>query len=216
MREVCLGAHPVKHNSEAAHEIEASAASGKRPSYAAARPIFVTANFVTRLLFVTAPNASRAASNMVILRAKTFRGSIPHPMQSLCTLRDHCRQWPRNTRYQADATPYLDRTCTGRIAPALPGALIQSPRRRWRGAAGVGPGHYKPSAATFSKLKAFMRKIAARTLAGLIRALEACAEIFKPAERKNYVAVRGDYLPFPETHHSQWQCPGVSHTHSPP
>src|SRR6516162_8308470 len=52
----------VKHNSEAAHEIEASAASGKRPSEAAARPIFVTANFVTRLLFVTAPNASRAAS----------------------------------------------------------------------------------------------------------------------------------------------------------
>src|SRR6516225_10831348 len=67
----------VKHNSEAAHEIEASArsavvqgdsaprciresvASGKRPSEAAARPIFVTANFVTRLLFVTAPNASR-------------------------------------------------------------------------------------------------------------------------------------------------------------
>ena len=125
-------------------------------------------------------------------------------------------QWPRNTRYQADATPYLDRTCTGRIAPALPGALIQSPRRRWRGAAGVGPGHCKPSAPTFSKLKAFMRKIAARTLAGLIRALEACAKIFKPAERKNYVAVRGDYLPFPETHHSQWQCPGVSHTHSPP
>jgi len=61
-----------------------------------------------------------------------------------------------------------------------------------------------------------MRKIAARTLAGLIRALEACAKIFKPAERKNHVAVRGDYLPFPETHHSQWQCPGVSHTHLPP
>src|SRR5215470_17473199 len=39
-------------------------------------------------------------------------------MQSLCTLRNHCRQWSRNTRYQADATPYLDRTCTGRIAPA--------------------------------------------------------------------------------------------------
>src|ERR1700730_14301648 len=47
----------------------------------------------------------------------TFRGSIP-PMQSLCTLRNHCRQWPRNTRYQADATPYLGRTCTGWIAPA--------------------------------------------------------------------------------------------------
>jgi len=39
-------------------------------------------------------------------------------MQSLCTLRSHCRQGPRNTRYQADATPYLGRTCTGWIAPA--------------------------------------------------------------------------------------------------
>jgi hypothetical protein len=48
-----------------------------------------------------------------------FRGSIPNPMQSLCTLRNHCRQRPRNTRYQADATPYLDRTFTGWIAPAL-------------------------------------------------------------------------------------------------
>jgi hypothetical protein len=25
--------------------------------------------------------------------------------QSMCTLRNRCRQWPRNTRYQADATP---------------------------------------------------------------------------------------------------------------
>src|SRR6516225_4119504 len=39
-------------------------------------------------------------------------------MQSLCTLRHHCRQWLRNTRYQADATPYLGRTSTGWIAPA--------------------------------------------------------------------------------------------------
>jgi hypothetical protein len=39
-------------------------------------------------------------------------------MQLLCTLRDHRRQWPRNTRYQADATPYLGRTFTGWIAPA--------------------------------------------------------------------------------------------------
>src|SRR5262245_32804975 len=39
-------------------------------------------------------------------------------MQSLCTLRVHCRQWPRNTHYQAGATPYLDRTSTGWIAPA--------------------------------------------------------------------------------------------------
>ena len=28
-------------------------------------------------------------------------------MQSLCTLRDHCRQWPRNTRYQAGRYPLL-------------------------------------------------------------------------------------------------------------
>src|SRR6516162_3764246 len=40
-------------------------------------------------------------------------------MQSLCTLRNHCHQWPRNTRYQADAIPYLGRTSTGWIAPAL-------------------------------------------------------------------------------------------------
>jgi len=47
-----------------------------------------------------------------------FRGSIPHPMQSLCTLRNRCHQRSRNTRYQADATPYLGRTSTGWIAPA--------------------------------------------------------------------------------------------------
>ena len=28
-------------------------------------------------------------------------------MQSLCTLRNHCRQWPRNTRYQAGAHSLL-------------------------------------------------------------------------------------------------------------
>jgi hypothetical protein len=39
-------------------------------------------------------------------------------MQSLCTLRHHCRQWPRNTRYQAGATPYLGRTSTGWFTPA--------------------------------------------------------------------------------------------------
>src|SRR5215831_4232017 len=42
----------------------------------------------------------------------------PTPMQSLCTLRDHCRQGSRNTRYQAGAAPYLDRSSTGWIAPA--------------------------------------------------------------------------------------------------
>ena len=74
----------------------------------------------------------RANENPRPLRCLIFRGSIPHPMQLLCTLRDHCRQGPRNTRYQADATPYLGRTSTGWIAPALPGALIRSPRRRGR------------------------------------------------------------------------------------
>jgi hypothetical protein len=36
----------------------------------------------------------------------------------LCTLRDHCRQGSRNTRYQAGAAPYLGRSSTGWIAPA--------------------------------------------------------------------------------------------------
>src|SRR4029434_7593932 len=39
------------------------------------------------------------------------------PMQSLCTLRNQRRRWPRNTRYQAGAAPYLGRTYTGWIAP---------------------------------------------------------------------------------------------------
>src|SRR5262249_38395393 len=82
----------------------------------------------------------RANENPRPLRYLIFRGSIPHPMQSLCTLRNHCRQWPRNTRYQADATPYLGRTSTGWIAPALPGALIQSPRRRARAASAAPQG----------------------------------------------------------------------------
>src|SRR6202043_3013631 len=58
----------------------------------------------------------RANKDSRPLRYLIFRGSIPHPMQSLCTLRNHCRQRPRNTRYQADATPYLGRTFTGWIA----------------------------------------------------------------------------------------------------
>src|SRR5207249_49960 len=64
------------------------------------------------------PICLRANRNPRPPRHLIFRGSIPHPMQSLCTLRNRCRQRPRNTRYQADATPYLDRTFTGWIAPA--------------------------------------------------------------------------------------------------
>src|SRR4051794_26916256 len=61
------------------------------------------------------------------------------PARLLCTLRRGRRLPRRNTRYQAGATPYLGRTFTGWIAPALPGALIRSPRRRAR-AASAEPG----------------------------------------------------------------------------
>ena len=43
-----------------------------------------------------------------------------------------------------------------------------------------------PIERAFSKLKAFLRKIAERTVAGLMRALETCAEIFKPSQCTNY------------------------------
>ena len=60
-----------------------------------------------------------------------FRGSIPHPMQLLCTLRNRCRERPRNTRYQADATPYLGRTCTGWIeGNEEPGRAVSHPSVR--------------------------------------------------------------------------------------
>ncbi len=48
-----------------------------------------------------------------------------------------------------------------------------------------------PIEKAFSKLKAYLRKIAERTVAGLMRALEACAEIFKPAECANYFEACG-------------------------
>ena len=43
-----------------------------------------------------------------------------------------------------------------------------------------------PIEKAYSKLKAYLRKIAERTVAGLTRALETCADIFKPAECENY------------------------------
>ena len=42
-----------------------------------------------------------------------------------------------------------------------------------------------PIEKAFSQLKAFLRKIAERTVAGLLIALDACADIFQPAERAN-------------------------------
>jgi hypothetical protein len=51
-------------------------------------------------------------------RHSIFRGSIAYPTQLLCTLRSGRHLPPRNTRYQAAATPYLSRTCTGWNTPA--------------------------------------------------------------------------------------------------
>ena len=48
-----------------------------------------------------------------------------------------------------------------------------------------------PIEKAFSKLKAYLRKIAERTVAGLMRALETCADIFKPAECVNYFKACG-------------------------
>jgi transposase len=48
-----------------------------------------------------------------------------------------------------------------------------------------------PIEKAFSKLKAHLRKIAERTVAGLMHALETCADIFKPSECENYFAACG-------------------------
>jgi transposase len=48
-----------------------------------------------------------------------------------------------------------------------------------------------PIEKAYSKLKAFLRKIPERTVAGLLNALDACAEIFKPEECVNYFAACG-------------------------
>jgi transposase len=48
-----------------------------------------------------------------------------------------------------------------------------------------------PIEKAYSKLKAFLRKLAERTVSGLMNALDACAEIFKPAECVNYFKACG-------------------------
>ncbi len=48
-----------------------------------------------------------------------------------------------------------------------------------------------PIEKAYSKLKAFLRKIAERTVAGLLAALDACAAIFKPTECANYFKACG-------------------------
>src|SRR6516164_11189272 len=51
-----------------------------------------------------------------------FRGSTPHPIRSLCTLRTRRRRRLRNTRFPAAPPPYRGRSFTGRIASASPDA----------------------------------------------------------------------------------------------
>ena len=48
-----------------------------------------------------------------------------------------------------------------------------------------------PIEKAYSKLKAFLCKIAERTVAGLLIALDACADIFKPAQCVNYFKACG-------------------------
>jgi len=48
-----------------------------------------------------------------------------------------------------------------------------------------------PIEKAFSKLKAFLRKIAERSVGGLMNALETCAKIFKPSECVNYFRACG-------------------------
>jgi transposase len=48
-----------------------------------------------------------------------------------------------------------------------------------------------PIETAYSKLKAFLRKVAERTVAGLLAALDACADIFKPAQCENYFRACG-------------------------
>jgi len=48
-----------------------------------------------------------------------------------------------------------------------------------------------PIEKAFSKLKAFLRKLAERTVAGLITALEGCADLFKSKECANYFEACG-------------------------
>ena len=76
-----------------------------------------------RLAIAALPMLPSALSTASASAMCNFRGSIAHPTRSLCTLRNRRRRRPRNTRYQAGATPYLGRTSTGWITSASPDAL---------------------------------------------------------------------------------------------
>jgi hypothetical protein len=56
----------------------------------------------------------RANENPRPLRCLTLRGSIPHPIQQLCTLRvRHCCRLTQHSLPGGPLRPYLGRTCTG-------------------------------------------------------------------------------------------------------
>jgi hypothetical protein len=52
-------------------------------------------------------------------------------------------------------------------------------------------GDFNPIEMAISKLKGALRKLAERTVAGLIAILEGCADLFKPDERQNYFEAPG-------------------------
>src|SRR3974377_1756251 len=56
----------------------------------------------------------RASKNSRPLRCMTFRGSIPQPMQQLCTLRvRHCCRLTQHSLPGGPLPPYPGRTCPG-------------------------------------------------------------------------------------------------------
>ena len=50
---------------------------------------------------------------------------------------------------------------------------------------------FNPIEKAYSKLKSVLRKLAERTVAGLVAILEGCASLFKPRECENYFAACG-------------------------
>ncbi len=50
---------------------------------------------------------------------------------------------------------------------------------------------FNPIENAYSKLKSALRKLAERTVAGLIAFLETCADLFKPEECENYFQACG-------------------------
>jgi hypothetical protein len=105
----------------------ASAATGAMRS-----PRFRRAPFVRDLVYDPGRATVPRIAAPLMLPSTLWTASAPalkflswlntDPTRLLCTLHRGRRLPRRNTRYQAGATPYLGRTCTGWTAPASPGA----------------------------------------------------------------------------------------------